>query len=126
MNVAGAAKRMGLHPSKIYHSEKLRAKQTAMVFADALNRLAEAAPGLNPNDHVQPWADRISKENEDLMLVGHLPFLEKLASFLTSGNESARWIFFRYSAIVCLDQREDKGWGVRWILTPEMATKETI
>jgi len=28
---------------------------------------------------------------------------------------------FRYSAIVCLEQKEDRVWAVRWILTPEMA-----
>jgi hypothetical protein len=54
------------------------------------------------------------------MLVGHLPFLEKLTSLLLCGNEKTRLVLFRYGAIVCLEQREDKGWGVRWILTPEM------
>jgi len=60
------------------------------------------------------------KETKDLMIVGHLPFLDKLASLLISGNENARIVLFRYSNIVCLDQKEDKGWAVRWILTPEM------
>jgi phosphohistidine phosphatase len=60
-------------------------------------------------------------EKEDLVLVGHLPFLEKLASFLLCGNENARLVLFRYGAIVYLDQKEDKRWAVRWILTPEVA-----
>lgn len=72
-----------------------------------------------PND-ARPWTERISQEREDLMLVGHLPFLEKLTSLLLCGNEKTRLVLFRYGAIVCLEQREDKGWGVRWILTPEM------
>jgi hypothetical protein len=29
-------------------------------------------------------------------------------------------VLFRYSAIICLDQKEDKRWAVRWILVPEM------
>ncbi len=120
--VAMAAKRLGLHPSKICHSGKLRAKQTANLFAEALNRPAEAAQGLSPNDDVRPWRARISEGSDDLMLVGHLPFLEKLVSLLISGDENKRLVFFRYSVIVCLDQREDKGWGVRWILTPEMVS----
>jgi phosphohistidine phosphatase len=78
---------------------------------------------LSPNDDVRPWAERIFKEEEDLMLVGHLPFLEKLTSFLLCGDENARLVLFRYGIIVCLDQKEDKGWAIRWILTPEMANQ---
>ncbi len=113
-----------IRPSKIYHSGKLRAKQTAEIIASALkisDSLVQPAPGLNPNDDIHLWAERISTEKEDLMLVGHLPFLEKLTSLLLCGDENARLVLFRYGAIVCLDQKEDKRWVVRWILTPEIA-----
>jgi phosphohistidine phosphatase len=121
--VAEAGKRLGVLPSKIYHSGKLRAKQTADMIAGALKipgASVQAVQGLNPNDDVRPWAERISTESEDLMLVGHLPFLDKLASLLLCGDENARLVLFRYSAIVRLDQKEDRRWAVRWILTPEM------
>ncbi|OGP93481.1 MAG: phosphohistidine phosphatase SixA [Deltaproteobacteria bacterium RBG_16_48_10] len=100
-NVAREVKRLDLHPSRIFHSGKLRAMQTAEILADSLKRPAEEAQGLNPNDDVRVWADRISTEKEDLMIVGHLPFLEKLASLLITGNENVRPVFFRYSGIVC-------------------------
>ena len=120
-NVARTAKKLGLHPSIVYHSGKLRAKQTAEILADSLRRPVEAAQGLNPNDDVRGWAERLSREKEDLMVVGHLPFLQKMTSLLIVGFENAQPVFFRYGAIICLEQREDKGWGVRWIFTPEMA-----
>ncbi len=122
--VSKVASGLNINPSQIYQSAKLRAKQTAEIIGGALkipNLSVQATQGLNPNDDIRPWAERISKEKEDLMLVGHLPFLEKLASFLLCGDENARLVLFRYGAIVCLDQREDKRWAVRWILTPEMA-----
>ena len=125
ISVSKVASGLHIRPSKVYHSGKLRAKQTAEIISDALkipNPLVQAVQGLNPNDDIRPWAERISKEKEDLMLVGHLPFLAKLTSFLLCGNENARLVLFRYGAIVCLDQKEDKGWAVFWILTPEMAT----
>jgi len=124
INVSRAATGLNVRPSKIYHSGKLRAKQTAEIIANASktpNLSVQSVQGLDPNDDVRPWAERISKEKEDLMLVGHLPFLEKLTSFFLCGNENARLVLFRYAAIVCLDQKGDKGWAVRWILTPEMA-----
>jgi pyruvate,orthophosphate dikinase len=58
--------------------------------------------------------------HSELLRIGHLPFLEKLTSLLLCDNENARSVVFRYGAIVCLDQKEDGGWAVRWILTPEM------
>lgn len=119
--VARAANPLGLHPSKIYHSGKLRAMQTAEILANALRSAVEAESGLNPNDDVRDWADRVSRLKEELLIVGHLPFLEKLASLLITGDESARPVLFRYGAIVCLEQKESERWGVRWILTPEMA-----
>jgi phosphohistidine phosphatase len=121
--VSKVVEKLKIRPSKIYHSGKTRAKQTAEIIANGLNILdlpVEAVQGLNPNDDVRPWAERISKEMEDIIIVGHLPFLDKLASFLLCGNENARVLLFHYSAIVCLDQKEDRRWAVRWILTPEM------
>ncbi len=55
------------------------------------------------------------------MIVGHLPFLDKLASFLLCGEENPSLILFQYGAIVCLKGKEDKRWEIASILTPEMA-----
>ena len=123
-SISRLAAGLNIRPSKVYHSGKMRAKQTAKIIASALkipDPSVQSVHGLNPNDDIRPWAARISKEREELMLVGHLPFLERLTSFLLCGNENARVVLFRYGAIVCLDQKEDKGWAVRWILTPELA-----
>jgi phosphohistidine phosphatase len=122
--VSKIGKNLNIRPSIIYHSGKLRAKQTAEMMADGLkisDLTVQAVQGLNPNDDIHPWAERISNETKDLMLVGHLPFLDKLTSFLLCGNENARLVLFRYGAIVCLEQKEDKRWAIRWILIPEMA-----
>jgi phosphohistidine phosphatase len=118
--VAKAAKRLDIWPSKIYHSGKRRARQTAEIVAQSLNLPAQAVQGLNPLDDIRPWVEQISKETEDLMIIGHLPFLEKLTSFLLCGDEKARLVSFRYGAVVCLVRKEDKGWAVSWILMPEM------
>ncbi len=123
--VAKMAEGLRIMPSKIYHSGKLRAKQTAEIIATVLkipDSLVQPVQGLNPNDDIYAWAERISKEKEDLMLVAHLPFLEKLASFLLCGDERARDVMFRYGAIVCFEQKEEKAWAVSRILTPEMAS----
>ena len=118
--ISAAAKRLGIGPSRIYHSGKKRAEQTAGIIAKALDLPAQLAQGLNPNDVVHPWAEWISREAEDLMIVGHLPFMEKLGSFLVCGDEGAKAVLFRYSAIVCLVKKEPGRWAVDWVLKPEM------
>ena len=117
--ISGAAKRLGIRPSRIYHSGKKRAEQTAGVIARAFDLSAQLGQGLNPNDDVRPWVERISRETEDLMLVGHLPFLEKLASFLVFGDEGVKAVTFRYSAILCLEKKESGRWAVDRVIKPE-------
>ncbi len=117
--VSDSAKRLGIRPSRIYHSGKKRAEQTAMIIAGALDLSAQLGQGLNPNDDVRPWAARISGGAEDLMIVGHLPFLEKLASFLVWGDERAKAVMFRYSAILCLEREESGRWAVDRVIKPE-------
>ncbi len=118
--ISDAAKRLGIRPAKIYHSGKKRAEQTAGIFATALDLPARMGQGLNPGDDIRPWVERISAEGKDLMIVGHLPFLEKLASFLVCGDEGTKAVLFRYSAIVCLEKKEAGRWAVDRILKPEM------
>jgi phosphohistidine phosphatase len=91
-----------------------------VIVSKALGLSALLGQGLSPNDDVRPWGERISKETEDLMIVGHLPFLEKLASFLVCGDEGAKAVLFRYSAILCLERKDPERWAVDWLLKPEM------
>jgi len=122
--VASAARGLNIQPSKLFHSDKLRAMQTAARIAEGLGfpeEIIQEARGLHPTDNIRPWIERIQEVSKDLMIVGHLPFLERLASFLLCGDESTRLILFRHGGIVCLVQKEDRAWAVGWILVPEMA-----
>jgi phosphohistidine phosphatase len=71
-------------------------------------------------DDAGPVAAALARETGPVMLVGHLPFLARLAGLLLTGDPERMVIQFRNSAIVCLAREED-GWLVAWILTPEMA-----
>jgi phosphohistidine phosphatase len=59
--VSGALKKVGIRPSRIYHSGKKRAEQTAVIIAGAFDLCAQLGQGLNPNDDVRPWVERISR-----------------------------------------------------------------
>ena len=74
--LSGRAAARGVHPDVIWHSGKLRARQTADAYWRACNPLAEfsATRWMQPDDPPR-LADLLQIETRDLMLVGHMPHL---------------------------------------------------
>ena len=120
--IAIVAKNYGIHVAGIKHSGKKRAEQTAEIFASELNPQngIERISGLNPNDDVTVFAGNFIPSS-DLMLVGHLPFMEKLTSFLTTSNPENIVFKFQNGGIVCLDKAlESDRWFIKWTLMPKI------
>jgi len=105
----------------IWHSGKLRARQTSELLAVSLQppEGIREVSGLNPNDPIEPMLEQLAASQADLMIVGHLPFLAKLASTLLLGSV-ADIIAFRQGGIVCLERGQDRRWRLAWMLTPEL------
>src|SRR5574340_1854419 len=116
---ASWAEKAGVSVSRILHSDKVRAIETASILAAHLkpvNGLAESE-GLSPGDDPNIWAGRLNGTDGDIMLVGHLPHLSRLASLLLSVGSNKDIISFENAAIVCL-QREITKWSIRWMVIP--------
>ena len=129
--VGAAAARLGLRPIEIRHSGKCRAAQTAEIFAEALGlrEAVVAASGLAPNDDVWPVAAALAATSQSVMLVGHLPFLSRLASLLLVGDPDRPLVQFPMGGIVCLAREAPVSggtpvWNLVWALTPAMAFNE--
>jgi phosphohistidine phosphatase len=107
--------------SRIVHSGKCRAKETAEIIGERLNpsKGIEETDHLNPLDEPTIWQERIETEKEDLMLVGHLPYLSKLTSLLLYKNENIQQIEFQAASVLCLKREENKSWCVLWMVSPE-------
>jgi len=112
----------GWQCKKILHSGKLRADQTAGHLLDAgfPNANVEATGGLSPNDPVAPVAGRLNSMTENTTLVGHLPFMEKLVSFLLIGRDDRTAVQFSQGGGVCLTRQEDGSWSICWMVIPEL------
>lgn len=108
-------------PSQIQHSGKTRARQTAEVLTQALNpsQQPEKVDGLKPNDDPAAWLPLLKMSSEDLMLVGHLPFMGKMAALLLTGNAEAGLIRYQPGSVVCL-VREEESWHLAWMMRPEL------
>jgi phosphohistidine phosphatase len=119
--VAGdAVGRFGVRAPRVIHSGKTRARQTAEVWGGLLGAGVEQADALAPNDDPTTWIERLDTETDDLVLVGHLPHLARLAGLLLTGVPDRPVVRFRQGGLVGLEHA-DTGWVVSLVLPPEGA-----
>ena len=118
--VASFVKGLNIEVLNIVHSGKKRALQTAEVLADQISSIIalQESDGLAPKDDPEIWSGRISEMDRDVMLVGHLPHLAKLAARLISSDKNI--VEFENAGIVCMKRAEDGNWTVDWIIKPRM------
>ncbi len=112
--------RAGVRVGRVVHSGKLRALQTAEQLAAVIapGVAPEVGEHLNPND--DPKETDWQRESEDTLIVGHLPFMAKLVSYLVMGDEDRPITAYRPGTVVCLERTEDAGWQIGWMIRPEL------
>jgi phosphohistidine phosphatase len=103
----------GVKPVAIWHSGKLRARQTAEAMWRACNPLADlsAIRGLQPADPPEWIKERVAGETREVMLVGHMPSLPRVLQVLTEISESET--SFPLHGAVALEAEGEK-WVERW------------
>jgi len=120
--IAGVAHAYGIKVQCILHSGKLRARQTAEMLAESLAPPdgVHAKTGLDPLDDVTALAGLVASK-ADLMLVGHLPFMERLAAWLVTGSAETPIFRFQNGGIVCLRENPERdSWIIVWALMPRI------
>jgi phosphohistidine phosphatase len=116
--------RIGLRVEVIFHSGKMRARQTGEIIAARLGpeTKVEERIGLSPMSDVKPAAAEIHAAQRDFFIAGHLPHLAKLASLLVTGSETPAVVRFQQGGVVCLEKDEAGKWSVVWMVVPEIVT----
>jgi phosphohistidine phosphatase len=111
-----------LSVSLIQHSGKTRAEQTAHILAGYMRCTAGPChtDGLSPSDDPAMTANFLKVYTDDILLVGHLPHLERLTSLLLTGSPDARPVLFRNAGVVCLEKNPNGTWSLLWAVVPEM------
>ncbi len=121
--IAQVAKGYQVPVATIFHSEKKRATQTAKLFSAALqpDKNIQQIAGIKPLDDVKVFAATLSNA-DNTMYVGHLPFMEKLTSYLVTGSSDPTVVKFQNGGIVCLEQSSGSGtWFIKWTLMPHIS-----
>jgi phosphohistidine phosphatase len=117
--LAQKAAERGARPDVIWHSGKLRARQTAEAYWKRCNPLAafSAVRGLQPTDPTNWIVDAITAETRDVLLAGHFPHLPRLLGRLITGAPDAEPGDFPLNGIVALEDVDGR-WSERWRLKP--------
>ena len=108
--------------------ERPVARETAEIIAAKLapDLKPEDKKGLAPMDDVKETAKEINMGDRDVLIVGHLPHLAKLTSFLITGNDSLPVVIFQQGALLCLERGEGGKWCIAWMLVPEMIRGKAV
>jgi phosphohistidine phosphatase len=106
-SVANQARARGATPSVIWHSGKLRARQTADAWLRIANSAATiaAVDGLQPDDNPEAIATALELETRDLAVVSHMPLLPMLLHRLTTGRRDLLSSPFPLNGCVALERR---------------------
>ena len=102
----------------VWHSGKLRARQTAEAFWRACNALAECAStrDLQPDDSPAWIRDRLRGETRDILIAGHFPHLPGLLTLLLEGSEQRPSVFPKHGVVALESDDGGETWREIWRL----------
>ncbi|WP_319371712.1 phosphohistidine phosphatase SixA [uncultured Ilyobacter sp.] len=110
---------MGLKVDKVIHSGKKRAEESAEIFSKKIcDGKISKSKGLDPNDDIKDFWKKFESE-DNIMYVGHLPFMERLASFILTGDENGALLKIKTGGVVCLERSDDR-WHIKWMFSPDL------
>jgi phosphohistidine phosphatase len=117
--VAQLAAAKGIQVAAIYHSGILRAAQTAEILAAHLapSTGVLAMSGLRPEDDPALAAAELAVADSSVMLVGHLPHMNRLAALLGGGDGRGDEVDFMPAMMACYS-REGSLWRLDWKIAP--------
>jgi phosphohistidine phosphatase len=118
--LAAQAAARGVRPDVVWHSGKLRARQTAEAFWRVCNPLSTLAAtrGLLPDDPPVWMRDQLAGETRTVIVVGHMPHIPRLLGVMVTGDAAAEDVLFPQHGCVALEAEGDDRWKEIWRLEP--------
>jgi phosphohistidine phosphatase len=119
VRLADEARARGATPDVVWHSGKLRARQTAEAFWRACNPLStfSVARGLQPDDPPSWMRDQLAGTRGSIMVVGHMPHLPALLHLLCGAAADPPAFEFPLHGCVALE-RDGSLWKEMWRIKP--------
>lgn len=110
-----------IEAAEFWHSPLVRSRETAERLARRLGTVAplREVSGLKPDDDPTLLARKLGDARRPVAVVGHEPHLGLLATLLVGGDAARPLFKLKKCAALRLD-RHGGGWGVRWLVAPEL------
>ena len=98
--------------SRICHSGKTRARQTAELLGSVLEAGGEIRPaeGLGPNDLPEVFLKGLQNVDEDTLVVSHLPFVARVLAQAVTGSSDQKLAEFRPGSIAVAERDDSGAW----------------
>ncbi len=106
--------------SRIWHSDKIRARQSAELLAPALRSGGHMRPmnGLGPNDPPGAFLERLQDADDDTLIVSHLPFVARVLSQAVSSSPDQPWVEFQPGSIAAVERDDNGMWHLIFFARP--------
>ena len=111
--------RSGLTVTRILHSGKLRAQQTAELLAPLLvdDGVVEEREGLAPNDSPQSLLDTV--DDGEVIVAGHMPFVSRAVSLALGVSPDRALVTFKPGSVAALEKSDEGVWQLIAFIRPE-------
>ena len=118
--LAAFLKAAGIKVSRILHSGKTRAQQTAEILAGSImsHGQVETIEDISPNDPTDHLMDQIKGWDRDTLVVGHLPYMARLVSPLVTQQQRYGITGFEPGTLICLEKTASASWEITLMLQP--------
>ncbi|MBC8445158.1 MAG: phosphohistidine phosphatase SixA [Rhodospirillaceae bacterium] len=112
----------GVKADRVYHSGKARACETAMLLSEGIGNgvVEEIDHGLAPNDPTDNLKTLADRWHDNVMVVGHLPFMGRMVSHLLTGSADGDTVTFEPGAVAALEKDVGGGWTLLWMVRPSL------
>jgi phosphohistidine phosphatase len=116
LRLAELVKARGFVPTRIWHSGKLRGRQTGHAFLQVCAPFAKftMVKGVSPDDAPAAAVTAIQRESEDLAVVGHWPHLPALLRLLSPDSAPMP----QHGAVALQTDDEGVTWREIWRESP--------
>lgn len=121
-NIAHFLAPLNLQIAYLFQSHKYRAQETAKILSASIHitKIIETHPELAPHADINLIIEEFLSHDEDTLLVGHMPFMGKLAGKLLAGDENKDILLFEPGCMVCLEKVGQSEWMLCWMLNPSL------
>ncbi len=113
-------KSLEARPHVVFCSDKIRARQTSerIVKELGVSVRIEQRKGLAPKDEPGQFSEELEQMSEDVLIIGHAPFLPRLAGLLLWGQAETEAFQMKPGGLIRLERKGRGTWTLTLSISP--------